>query len=321
MTALPSQDEVLGYFESLSNWGRWGPDDELGTLNLIAAEHRRAAAATVTEGVTVSCALDLSPQPAPGQLQPPQRHMLLTGEGLCDAHRVDQPVPGAASERFHGASEFIGMVFHGADITHVDALSHIFWDKRMYNGAAPELVNVMHGATRQAVTVASAGVVTRGVLIDVAALRGVEALAGGEGVTPADLEAAEERQGVRVGRGDAVLLRTGFGSRRRDNDPELFADGAPGWHASCLPWLHEREVALIACDTATDVVPSGYDEPPLPVHAVGIVAMGLWLLDNCDLEELAATAARLGRWEFLFTLAPLRLVGATGSPVNPLATF
>ncbi len=164
------------------------------------------------------------------------------------------------------------------------------------------------------------GVTTRGMLLDVARVRGVRWLEPGEGVFPDDLEAAEQLAGVRVEAGDAVLLRTGYGARKLERGPDAVrAVGRAGWHAACLPWLHERDVALIGCDTAQDVHPSGYPSMRSPVHAIGIVAMGLWLLDNCNLEELAATCQRLGRHEFQLQLAPLRIAGATGSPVNPIA--
>lgn len=323
MADRPSQDEVLGYFDALSNWGRWGADDQRGTLNLISAAGRRAAVATVQDGITVSCGLDVVPRSAQGQIHgPPQRFMLLTGEGLHDEHRVPQSVPGAPSERMHGAAEYVGMVFHGGDITHIDAPSHVFWDGHMYNGAAAELVNVLHGASSHAVTVAAEGIVTRGVLLDIPSIKGVDWLSSGDVVMPDDLEAAAAAQGVRVGPGDALLVRTGYGRRRREEgEIDLVEEGLPGLQAACLPWLRERDIALLGCDTANDAMPSGYSEPPLPVHAVGLVALGLWLVDNCDLEQLAATAVRLRRWEFLFTIAPLRLTGATGSPVNPLAMF
>jgi kynurenine formamidase len=167
------------------------------------------------------------------------------------------------------------------------------------------------------------GIVGRGVLLDVATARGVPWLDPGDGVLPDDLEAAEARQGVRVGSGDIVLLRTGYGRRRRESGPLMVDDGQAGWHAACLPWLHAREVAAIGADTAQDVVPTGYEgsELGLPVHSIGLVAMGLWLIDNCDLEELRDACEQLGRFEFLLTLPTLRLAGATGSPVNPLAMF
>jgi len=324
MSAAPSEDEVLAYHDRLSNWGRWGADDQLGTLNLITPEVRRAAVALVREGVSVSCAWDLVTFPQEGDVfGPVQRHMLMTGEGLADAHRVQppHPVPGVDTSRFAGAAEYIGCVFHGVNITHVDALSHVFWDRASYNGGPAELVNTMFGATNLAVTGMRDGILTRGVLVDVPAVRGVDWLEPGEGVYPEDLEAAEQAHGFTIGSGDAVLLRTGYGKRKRDVGPVPMHEGQAGWHVASLPWLHERGVAAIGADTAQDVVPSGYAQIALPVHIVGMVAMGLCLVDNCDLEELAATCARLGRHEFLFTLAPLRLDGGTGSPANPIATF
>ena len=324
MPTAPTEAEVLGWFEKLSNWNRWGADDQLGTLNLINPERRRRAASLVVEGVSVSCAWNISTLPQPGDhFGPPQRHMLMTGEGLADEHRVTppHPVPGIDMSRSAGAVEYFGCVFHGVNITHVDALSHVFWDRKSYNGKPAELVNAMFGATNLAVTGLQSGILTHGVLIDVPALRGIGWLEPGDAVFPEEIEAAEERFGVRVSEGDALLLRTGYGRRKREVGPLPPDKGQAGWHAACLPWLHARGVAAIACDTAQDAVPSGYSQIALPIHMVGIVAMGLWLLDACDFEELAATCARLGRSEFCFTVAPLRIEGGTGSPVNPIASF
>jgi len=324
MPAAPSEDDVLAYFDQLSNWERWGADDQLGTLNLITPEIRTRAAALVRDGVTVSCAQDLVTFPQEGDMfGPVHRFMFMTGEGLADEHRVQppHPVPGVDMSRMAGAGEYMGMVFHGTNVTHVDALSHMFWDRKTYNGGPAELVNSMLGATNLAVTAMSDGVVTRGVLIDMPALRGTDWLEPGDGVFPEDLEAAESRQGVTIGEGDAVLVRTGYTRRKREKGPVPMHEGQAGWHVASLPWLHERGVAVIGCDTAQDVVPSGYLQVALPVHAIGMVAMGLCLVDNCDLEQLAVTCERLTRYEFLFALAPLRLMGGTGSPANPIATF
>jgi kynurenine formamidase len=233
-------------------------------------------------------------------------------EGMPDAFRADR--------RWGFSAERLGLTFHGNTVTHLDSPCHVFWDGAMYNGRPHTLVDPGSGSAWAAVTAAADGIVTRGVLLDVAAVRGVPWLEPGQGVFPDDLEEAERRQGVRVGSGDAVLLRTGGGRARHEGALEAgFAQA--GWHASCLPWLHERGVALIGADTPQDVQPSGYAGVLMPVHAVGLVAMGLWLLDNCDLERCAATAAELGRWEFQLAVAPLRLAGTSGSPVNPVATF
>jgi len=218
------------------------------------------------------------------------------------------------------SNERLGILFHGNTITHLDSPCHIYWDGKMYNGRSHSLVDAETGSAWGAVTAAADGIVTRGVLLDVAKVRDVPWLEPGQGVFPDDLEEAERRQGVRVQPGDAVLLRTGYGRARHEAGPSGGITQA-GWHASCLPWLHERGVALIGADTPQDVQPSGYDAVLMPVHAVSLVAMGLWMLDNCDLEACAATAAELGQWDFQFAVAPVRFAGTSGSPVNPIATF
>jgi len=307
VTGLPTEDDVLAYFDTLSNWGRWAPDDELGTLNLITPEKRMAAAELVRVGETVSCAWDIGG--AAPMTPPAQRFMLATGD---QNHR----------DGSSGAGDFLGVAYHGYVVTHIDALSHVFWDGKMYGGHSSGLVTSGSGATKQGIETLSGGVVTRGVLLDVAGLRGKDWLEPGEPVSPADLEACEAEHGVRVDEGDVLLMRTGYGRKVRERGRDDVANvGRAGWHASCLPWFRERGVAAIGCDTAQDAMPSGYEKVRSPIHSVGIVAMGLWLVDNCDLEPLAQTCDRFGRWEFLFTLAPLRWVGATGSPANPLATF
>ncbi|HEX3925019.1 MAG TPA: hypothetical protein VHY31_22235 [Streptosporangiaceae bacterium] len=259
----PTEEELLGYFSSLSNWGRWGPDDSKGTVNHITDAGRARAAGLVRSGVTVSCAWPIDPGPGaadePGAI-PPQRFMLRTGQGLADAARV--PRDGiAAGDRQNGAAEYLGYAPHGYRITHLDGLSHIFWDRMMYNGR------------------------------------------------------------LTVRPGDALLLRTGYGRKKRERGDDVPGHGHAGWHASCLPSVHEWGASLLGADTAQDVVPSGYDAVRVPVHAVGITAMGLPLLDNADLEELARQCEHHQRWEFFFTLAPLAFTGATGSAVNPLAVF
>lgn len=316
MPQPPAEDEVLGYFDKYSNWGRWGKDDQLGTLNFVTPAKRAAAAALVREGISVSCAWDIESTPQPDHaMGTPQRFMVAAGEGWHEPGRN----PAA---RMGGALEFIGLVFHGYHVTHVDGLCHIFWDGKMYNGQPQGKVTTAGGATHQDITVLREGIVTRGVLLDVAAAQGRTWLDPGEGVYPEHLEAAEAREKVKIGEGDVVFLRTGYGRKKREQgrDP-LPAVPFPGWHAASVPWLHQRSVAMIGCDTAQDVHPSGYTAVPLPVHAVGIVSMGLWLIDNCNFEELAQTCERLGRWEFQLVIAPLRVAGGTGSPVNPIAVF
>ena len=311
---MPTEGDVLGYFDTLSNWGRWGDDDELGTLNHITDDVRLAASRAVRHGRSVSCAWEIA---VPGEME------RSTTTCPCAA---DMPGAENMPARFHAdrhwgfSSEQVGIMFHGNTVTHVDSPCHIFWDGTMYNGRSHSLVDPATGSAWAAVTAAANGIVTRGVLLDVARVRDVPWLEPGQGVFPDDLEEAERRQGVRVRPGDAVLLRTGYGRVRHEAGVTHGVTQA-GWHASCLPWLHEREVALIGADTPQDVQPSGYDEVLMPVHAVSLVAMGLWLLDNCDLEACATTAAELGQWDFHLAVAPVRFAGTSGSPVNPIATF
>ena len=313
-TTAPSEAEVRGYLRSLSNWGRWGPDDELGTINLITPAKRIAAARLVQDGVSVTCARPIATDITADTTFPPLRFMVDSGEGR------DTDSPQRNLER-RGASEFIGMVFHGYTITHVDTPAHYFWEGKLYNGRSCNLVTSREGATVESVEVLRDGVVSRGVLLDVARTRGVEAI-DGQGVMPEDLEAAEQAQGVRVESGDILLVRTGYYGRRLSRGPvNPMQAGSPALHVACCPWLRERGVAMIGTDTHNDIAPPPYPSLGNSFHVVSLVAMGLWLIDNANLEDLGRACAERKRWEFLLTIAPLRLKNVTGSPVNPIAVF
>ena len=323
MSPDPTEEELLGYFTRLSNWGRWGPDDNLGTVNHITDEHRARAAGLIRSGVAVSCARPITPgssaeDGATGIA--PQRFMLRTGQGLADPDRVARDGI-ELSDRQEGAAEYLGYAAHGHRITHLDGLSHVFWDRMMYNGRPAERVSAHRGAVEHDITAVRGGIVTRGILVDAARHRDVPWLEPGDGVTDAELRAILSAAGITDGPGDALLLRTGYGRKRQEQGADSPAAGCAGWHASCLPSLHEWDVSMVGADTAQDVVPSGYPAVRLPVHAVGIVAMGLPLLDNADFEDLARQCERHRRWEFFFMLAPLPFTGSTSSAVNPLAVF
>ena len=214
------------------------------------------------------------------------------------------------------------MVFHGLDVTHLDSLAHLFWDGKMYGGEPASLVSDRHGALKHDVLAVRDGVTTRGVLLDIPRLRGTDVLAADDHIFPEDLEAAEKAAGVTLEAGDVLLVRTGEGGARIREGKNYNANKPrSGYQAACLPWLHERGISMIGSDVAQDPTPTGYKTVHMPIHMVGIVAMGLWLIDNCQLEDLAATCDRLGRWEFQFALAPIRVQGVTGGPANPLAVF
>ena len=317
--------DVLGYMASLSNWGRWGADDRLGTLNLVTPSCRRDAAALVREGVSISCGYDIDPN-VTDPIHQFHRYMVMSGEGLADPHRLPHMLGGTADQRWSPSREYIGMVFHGPLVTHVDAPSHMSWDRQIYNGYPAERINSISGAIDLPVSAMADGVTTRGVLIDVAGSRQVTALEPGTAVEPEELERVESHQGSAVRSGDAVFLRTGGGfpeSASGSSAPWNWQEAKSGWAAGCLEWLHEREVAIIGHDGSNDVAPSGYASVgmPAPIHVVSLVAMGLWLIDNMALEALAQTCRRLQRWEFMVSVSPLRIAGGTGSPVNPIATF
>jgi kynurenine formamidase len=312
----PSEEEVLAYLKALSNWGRWGEDDPLGTLNLITDEVARRAAGAVQTGERISCAWDIRAGSRLGGIA--NRFMVVSGEAALDAASITP-----SSRRMNAAAEVLQVQFHGQDITHLDALSHMSWDGKMYNGLPAGKVTTAAGATRLGVETVRTGIVTRGVLLDVAAAKGVPYLDLGEGVFPEDLEKAAKREGVQVEPGDAVLLHTGLSRYRRDHPSwSMFTDGAPGWQAACLPWLHERQVSVIGADGNNESLPNEYAETRAhPIHVVGIVAMGLWLIDNCLLHRLADACDAAKRWSFLFVVSPLAFQGATGGPVNPVAVL
>jgi len=312
---IPTEQEVLGYFKSLSNWGRWGEEDQLGTLNLITPEKTKRATQLVQEGITISCARTIRYDPAPDVPFPPLHYMIESGEGWASGDKVSSRASAAAVD-------FFGLIFHGHAITHMDSLAHFFWEGKMYNGRPAHLVSTSLGATVESIEIVKDSIVTRGVLVDVPMVRGVSWVERGEGVMPEDIEAAEERCGFRVEEGDVLLVRTGQLRRREVQGPVNPAvAGGTACQAACLPLFHQRGIAMIGSDTGNDIMPSSYPKVSNPIHQVGIVSMCLWILDNANLEELAQACQQRNRWEFLISISPLRMYNGTGSPVNPVAVF
>ncbi len=312
-TNAPSQDELLSWLhKDLNNWGRWGDDDERGTLNHLSAETMKDAMSLVEEHATVSCARPVGFEAAVDVPRPPQHYMIGSG----DVYR-----PGEGPDR-QVAIDYFGLVFHGHTVTHVDSLAHFFWDGKAYNGRSSSVVTVADGATELDVTAAVSGIITRGVLVDAPMLRDIRYIERGDGVGIDDIAAAEERCGFKVRQGDVLLLRTGQLGMREDLGPvDAYVAGSSGPKPEILPFMHERGVAVMGSDTGNDVQPTGYERFSNPVHQVGIVGMGLWILDNAWLDDLAVACQERGRWEFLINILPLRLPTVTGSPVNPIAVF
>jgi kynurenine formamidase len=302
------EDEVLGYFDSLSNWGRWGADDEGGTLNLITPERTARAARLATTGISISCSRTLAPRPSPWV-------------GFEYTHRMNSSGEAAPEKGPGAATDWFGLSFHGYDHTHIDSHSHMFWDQRMYNGRSAKLCTTARGALVGGVEPAMKGIIGRGIFVDWPRLRNKEWLEPGEGISPDELDSWFTDRELKPEPGDALWIRTGRDAAERSDPYDQGADGSPGISAACLRWLREKDIAVLVTDVATDVRPSVYEHVPDPVHLVGIVAMGLWIVDNADMGSLAATCASEGRYEFLSIIVPLALRRSTGSPVNPIAAF
>lgn len=313
----PPESEVLTYFDRFSNWGRWGEDDQAGTLNLITTDKRREAARLVQEGHTVSLSklltTEIGDHIKPPLHPAPAHFMLQNGEQFHE--RGNEPYV------LQTALDYFGVAFHSIDITHLDSVGHVFWDGKMYNGVDSNAVTAV-GATVQSVDVAKDGVVSRGVLLDIPRLRGVKWLEPGEKIHVDELEAAEKEAGIEVEPGDVLLVRTGSERKRREEGPwDAYIHGVAGLSADCLEFVHSRGVSVLGSDGGSDAAPSGYEVVFQPIHQVGLVAMGLWLLDFADLEGIAAACAERNRWEFFLSISPLRIEFGTGSPVNPIAVF
>ncbi|MGE0821627.1 MAG: cyclase family protein [Candidatus Binatia bacterium] len=301
----PSQAEVEKYFERLNNWGRWGTDDQRGTLNLITPEKRAATVASARSGRVVSLSRDLTPQPT------------LDYHMLCPIRRGNSKA----------AVDYVGLVYHGVTVTHMDALCHVEYQGKLYNGRSFDDNVRFGGAQWGALDVWFDGVVTRGVLLDVAAGRPEGYVDIGKPVTPPELDAAAARAGLKIEPGDAVVIRSGRAnyeaakaSLASSVSPRSFSvDARPGLHIACLAWLREKDVSAVTWDML-DEFPVGYNGIDFGVH-LGIPFLGLCLIDNADPERLVAACAEEKRYEFLFVAMPLRIAGSTGSPCQPVAIF
>jgi kynurenine formamidase len=223
-------------------------------------------------------------------------------------------------EEAGGSADKFSVAFHGLAHTHLDALCHSFQPGWMYNGYPKEEVTAK-GCGRNGIENLKDGIVSRGILIDVPRLKGVPYLEPGTPVYAEDIEAWEKQAGIKVSSGDVVFVRTGRWARQKVHGPWNVGEHAAGLHVSIAPWLKERGVAMLGGDAANDLVPSDVEGGFYPLHPLALVAMGIHLFDNTDLEALAEAAAARGRWEFMLTVAPIPITGGTGSPVNPIATF
>lgn len=299
-----SRVEFDQLMQDISNWGRWGSDDQLGTLNLITPEKRREAAALVFDGETVSMALDMDKT----------QHELNQNPFEHEVQVLDLAGHRWAGDRY-------AVFYHGYAHSHMDGLQHIAHKGLLYNGMPIDSISP-DGTERLGIqNVGVHGIFTRGVLVDFPRYLGVDYLPAGSSISVADLEAWEAASGVTVSSGDALLIRTGRWVQVAEEGQWNFSEKAAGLHASVAAWLRERDVAVIGSDGVSDVVPSGVEGLSNPLHELVIAGLGMPMLDNLDLEAVSDVASEKNRSIFLFVGSPLRVPGGTGAPLNPLAVF
>ncbi|MFE3992916.1 cyclase family protein [Streptomyces goshikiensis] len=298
-----SRQEFDAIFAAVRTWGSWSPADR-GAWNRVTPDHVRRATALVRSGTAVPLGLPWDTRAGPDNGRPALHHMTDLGD-------VEPPEPATYKD-------FIAADFHGKAVSHLDALAHVAYGGRLYDGrTAREAVDA--SGARFGSVAALGPLVTKGVLLDLPAVLGVDWLEPGHPVHARDVAAAERALGVTVDDGCAVLLRSGRFRRRRELGPWDVGAASAGLHVDAVPLLAERAIALLGGDGDSDLRPSPVEGVHSPVHALAVAAMGVPLLDNLDLEALSAACAGAGRHEFMIVVSPLNVPGGTGSPVNPVA--
>jgi len=308
---MMSREEFDHLFNEVKNWGRWGPDDDHGTLNYITPSTIRAAASLVRSGRSVSLAIPINKVAGPDNPNPAVHLMTQT---------YDAKLP-TGEPRI--AMDYLACACHGDSHTHIDALCHIGYKGQLYNGKPVSMVS-SQGASIFDIAVYAHGIIGRGVLLDIPRLRGVKWLEPGEAVTTEELEAAEKAEGVRLREGDIFVFRTGHHRRRLELGPwnnGYDGEGKAGLHPTTMRLLYERRVAAFLPDGDGETIPSNVEGIGYPIHALQIAAMGMACSDSLQFEELVKVCEKEERWEFMVVAAPLRLPKGTGSLFNPIAIF
>jgi kynurenine formamidase len=294
--------EFRELFDAVSNWGRWDDGGERGALNHLTPARIAAAARLVRSGTTITLSQPLETEARPDVPEPADHHMTM--------------LPG--HDGF--AKDYVGADYHNDGQSHIDAFCHVAFGGFLFDGSPASSVTAQ-GARVGTIDVLKDGLVGRGVLVDVPRTRGVPWVEPGEHVFREDLDAAEQTQGVRAGAGDILLVRTGHTRRLAELGPWNTPQSKAGLHPTAASFLAERGVAALGSDGNSDTAPSTTEGVGFPIHVLALNAMGVHLLDYLDLEGLARHCEAAQRWEFLFAAAPLRIVGGTGSPINPTAIF
>jgi kynurenine formamidase len=295
--------------KELSNWGRWGADDELGAANLITPAKRKQALALAKEGVTISLAHDIAQEVA-------------ADAPFILERTLNEVTPSGTTDRY----QYTG-TYHGVVHSHMDAVDcHVMYEGKGYNGRSMEDIKAAGGCPKGNINALKDGIVTRAILFDATRLPGKASPQGwlepGTAVHREDLETLEKLEHVKVAPGDVILLYTGRWKRRAEKGPWGRDVGFAGYHADVAYFMKERGVSFIGSDGPTDTMPSGFPPPiRIPLHQLALASMGVDIFDNLDFERAVEHARQLNRYEFLFSAAPLRIALGTGSPLNPLAIF
>jgi kynurenine formamidase len=311
MSATPtrvSAAEFRSLFEEVCTWGRWSDDGERGALNTVTAERVAAAARLVRGGTAVTLSQPLRTRASVACPEPADHHMTMLADEDIGLGAV------------HFAKDYVGVDYHNPGHSHIDALCHVAYRGSIYGGETSESIT-SEGAQTGTIELLKDGLVGRGVLLDVPRLKDVPWLEPGEQVFREDLAAAEKAQGVAVGTGDILLVRTGHALRLAELGPWNTDAARAGLHPTAVRFLAERGVAALGSDGNNDTAPSTTEGVAFPIHVLAINAMGVHLLDYLQFEGLVERCKTEGRWEFLFVGAPLRIDGGTGSPLNPIAIF
>ena len=288
----------------VSNWGRWGDSDRLGTLNLIGSPQIARALSTVGDGNLVGLGKPVGPRSNSEYGSEFLHFMTSSGHEVTD-------------EGMGALSDWIAMGLHGRVNTHLDAHAHIFWDGKTYNGLPANDSTASRGTAKGGIEPWFQGVMARGILVDVPMLRQVTSMGAGDSVRAEELDQWMAQNGIVPAPGDAIVIRTGV-----DDWPRAATGtngGSPGLDISCVRWLKEHDTAILMSDATHDVFPRQYEACAYPIHTACIVGMGMWLVDNVDARRLVTACVELDRYTFCTVMAPLLIKHATGSPVNPVA--
>jgi kynurenine formamidase len=303
-----SAAEFRAIFDEVCTWGRWGKGDGRGALHNLTATQVAAAARLVQDGTAITLSHPLRTAGRVDCPEPADHHMTML---------ADEDI-GLGALGF--AKDYIGLDYHNPGHSHIDALCHVAYEGSIYGGSPSDSIT-MQGAKTGTIELLRDGLVGRGVLLDIPRLKGVPWLEPGDHVFRGDLEAAENAQGVAVGAGDILLVRTGHARRLAEHGPWDTDAARAGLHPTAVRFLAERGVAALGSDGNNDTAPSTTEGVAFPIHVLALNAMGVHLLDYLQFEGLLERCEPEGRWEFLFVGAPLRIDGGTGSPLNPIAIF